>query len=62
MWQRGWTHEGKGRRGANACGGEGGHIKGRGGGGGANACGGEDGHMREREGGGQTLVAERMDT
>ena len=29
LWQRGWTHEGKGRREANACGGESGHIRGR---------------------------------
>ena len=31
--RKGWTHEGERRRGPNACGGEGGHMKGRGGGG-----------------------------
>ena len=33
LWGREWTHEGEGRRGANACGGESGHMRGRGGGG-----------------------------
>ena len=39
MWWRGWTHEGAGRRGANTCGGKGGHMRGREEG--AIACGGE---------------------
>ena len=48
----------RGRRGANACGGEGRHVSGRG----ANACGREGRHVRGRGGGGQMLVAERVDT
>ena len=28
LWWRGWTHEGEGRRGTNACGREGGHMRG----------------------------------
>ena len=31
LWWREWTHEGEGRR-ANVCGGESGHMRGRGGG------------------------------
>ena len=61
MWWREWTHEEEGRRGENVCGGESGHMRGRGGGQmrgmrewtheeegrrGANVCGGESGHMR----------------